>query len=67
MPALDAIMFLHPRKSQIDVVQSVGRVMRRAEGKKMGYVILPVGVPAGDAARTGAGRQRDATASSGRS
>jgi len=47
VPALDAIMFLHPRKSQIDVVQSVGRVMRRAEGKSMGYVILPVGVPAG--------------------
>ncbi len=47
VPALDAIMFLHPRKSQIDVVQSVGRVMRRADGKKMGYVILPVGVPAG--------------------
>ncbi|MFN3953368.1 MAG: DEAD/DEAH box helicase [Pararhodobacter sp.] len=47
VPALDAIMFLHPRKSQIDVVQSVGRVMRRAEAKKMGYVILPVGVPAG--------------------
>lgn len=47
VPALDAIMFLHPRKSQIDVVQSVGRVMRRANGKKMGYVILPVGVPAG--------------------
>ncbi|ACM03922.1 DEAD/DEAH box helicase [Cereibacter sphaeroides] len=47
VPALDAIMFLHPRKSQIDVVQSVGRVMRRADSKKMGYVILPVGVPAG--------------------
>ena len=47
VPALDAIMFLHPRKSQIDVVQSVGRVMRKAEGKKMGYVILPVGVPPG--------------------
>ncbi len=47
VPALDAIMFLHPRKSQIDVVQSVGRVMRKAEGKTMGYVILPVGVPAG--------------------
>lgn len=47
VPALDAIMFLHPRKSQIDVVQSVGRVMRKAEGKKMGYVILPIGVPAG--------------------
>jgi len=47
IPALDAIMFLHPRKSQIDVVQSVGRVMRRAPGKRMGYVILPVGVPSG--------------------
>jgi len=47
VPALDAIMFLHPRKSQIDVVQSVGRVMRKAEGKKMGYVILPIGVPSG--------------------
>lgn len=46
VPALDAIMFLHPRKSQIDVVQSVGRVMRRSPGKRMGYVILPVGVPA---------------------
>lgn len=45
VPALDAIMFMHPRKSQIDVVQSVGRVMRRAEGKQMGYVILPVAIP----------------------
>ena len=35
VPALDAILFLHPRKSQIDEVQSVGRVMRRAEGKNM--------------------------------
>ncbi len=47
VPTLDAIMFMHPRKSQIDVVQSVGRVMRRAEGKNLGYVILPVGIPAG--------------------
>ncbi len=47
VPALDAIMFLHPRKSQIDVIQSVGRVMRRAEGKKLGYVILPVAIPPG--------------------
>lgn len=45
VPALDAIMFMHPRKSQIDVVQSVGRVMRRAEDKKLGYVILPVAIP----------------------
>ena len=47
VPALDAIIFLHPRKSQVDVVQAVGRVMRKAAGKKLGYVILPVGVPAG--------------------
>lgn len=45
VPALDAIMFMHPRKSQIDVVQSVGRVMRKAEGKNLGYVILPVAIP----------------------
>ena len=47
VPALDAVLFLQPRKSQIDVVQAVGRVMRQAEGKKYGYVILPVVVPAG--------------------
>ncbi len=46
VPALDAVMFLNPRKSVVDVVQSVGRVMRKAEGKQYGYVILPIGVPA---------------------
>lgn len=46
VPALDAVMFLNPRKSIIDVVQSVGRVMRRAESKKYGYIILPIGIPA---------------------
>lgn len=44
VPSLDAVMFLAPRKSQVDVVQSVGRVMRRAAGKKYGYIILPIGV-----------------------
>ena len=47
VPALDAVMFLHPRKSQIDVVQAVGRVMRKSEGKKLGYVILPIAVAPG--------------------
>ena len=47
VPALDAVLFLQPRKSQIDVVQAVGRVMRKATGKKFGYIILPVVVPAG--------------------
>lgn len=47
VPALDAILFLHSRNSQIDVVQAVGRVMRKAPDKRMGYVILPVGIPPG--------------------
>src|SRR5699024_6144407 len=47
VPALDAVMFLSPRKSVFDIVQSVGRVMRKAPGKQYGYIILPVGVPAG--------------------
>ncbi|WAW05090.1 DEAD/DEAH box helicase family protein [Oxalobacter formigenes] len=47
VPALDAVLFLTPRNSQVDVVQSVGRVMRNAPGKKRGYVILPVVIPAG--------------------
>ena len=49
VPALDAVLFLTPRNSQVDVVQSVGRVMRkpRNSNKKLGYVILPVVIPAG--------------------
>ncbi|BBY54592.1 DEAD/DEAH box helicase [Mycobacterium koreense] len=47
VPALDAVLFLHPRNSQVDVVQSVGRVMRKADAKEYGYVILPVAVPQG--------------------
>jgi len=47
VPALDAVIFLNPRKSQVDIVQSVGRVMRLAEGKHYGYIVLPIGIPAG--------------------
>jgi len=47
VPALDAVLFLTPRNSQVDVVQSVGRVMRLAPNKKRGYVILPVVIPPG--------------------
>lgn len=45
VPSLDAVMFLSARNSQVDVVQSVGRVMRRASGKKYGYIIIPIVVP----------------------
>ena len=47
VPALDAVMFLNPRNSIVDIIQSVGRVMRRAEGKQYGYIILPIGIPVG--------------------
>lgn len=47
VPSLDAVLFLTPRNSQVDVVQSVGRVMRNAPNKKLGYVILPVVIPTG--------------------
>ena len=45
VPSLDAVMFLSARNSQVDVVQSVGRVMRLSEGKQYGYIIIPVVVP----------------------
>lgn len=48
VPALDAVMFLNPRSSMVDIIQSVGRVMRKAEGKKYGYVILPIGISASE-------------------
>ena len=44
-PTLSAVAFLEPRKSPIDVVQAVGRAMRTAPGKKLGYIICPVLIP----------------------
>jgi predicted helicase len=47
VPALDAVAFFDTRESIVDIVQSVGRVMRKAPGtgKKYGYIILPVCIP----------------------
>ncbi|MDA9718682.1 DEAD/DEAH box helicase family protein, partial [Planctomycetaceae bacterium] len=50
VPALDAVLFLSPRNSPVEVVQSVGRVMRKPRDgtvKKLGYVVLPVVIPHG--------------------
>ena len=47
IPSLDAVMFLQPRKSQVDIIQAVGRVMRKAKGKELGYIILPIAVASG--------------------
>ena len=50
VPSLDAVLFLSARDSEVDVVQSVGRVMRTAPSKKYGYIIIPVIVPASEKA-----------------
>lgn len=42
VPNLDAIIFFSPKKSQVDIVQAVGRIMRLAENKEYGYIILPI-------------------------
>lgn len=52
VPNLDAIIFLSPHKSQVDIVQAVGRIIRKFEGKEYGYIILPIVVPAGETPET---------------
>src|SRR5699024_2830882 len=47
VPALDSVIFFNPRNSMVDVVQSVGRVMRKSPGKDYGYIILPVAIRPG--------------------
>ena len=45
VPSLDAVIFISAKNSQVDVVQSVGRVMRKSPNKNYGYIIIPVVVP----------------------
>ena len=47
VPNLDAVIFLAPKKSQVDIVQAVGRIMRKFKGKDYGYIILPIVIPTG--------------------
>ena len=44
-PSLNAVAFLESRKSPIDVIQAVGRAMRTAPGKEIGYIICPILIP----------------------
>ena len=44
-PSLSAVAFLEPRKSPIDVIQAVGRAMRTAPDKSIGYIICPIVFP----------------------
>ena len=47
VPSLDAIVFMEPRQSQVDIVQAVGRVMRKSPGKRLGYIVVPIPIEPG--------------------
>ncbi|GAA9397149.1 DEAD/DEAH box helicase family protein [Helicobacter pylori] len=42
VPALDSIVFFDGKSAMVDIIQAVGRVMRKSKGKKRGYIILPI-------------------------
>ena len=42
VPALDGVAFIDPRRSEVDIVQAVGRAIRKAEAKEVGTIVLPV-------------------------
>ena len=48
IPAVDAVFFADPKSSTIDVVQACGRAMRLSPGKKLGYIVVPLVVQAGE-------------------
>lgn len=47
VPSLDAVVFMEPRQSQVDIVQAVGRVMRKSPGKRLGYIVVPIPIEPG--------------------
>jgi predicted helicase len=48
VPALDGVAFIDPRGSQIDIIQAVGRAIRKSPEKKVGVIVLPVFIAEGD-------------------
>jgi superfamily II DNA or RNA helicase len=42
VPNIDCIVFADPRKSRVDIVQALGRALRKKKGKEWGYVVLPI-------------------------
>src|SRR5262249_54775573 len=42
VPNIDAVLFVDPKRSTVDIVQAVGRALRRSPEKSVGYVVLPV-------------------------
>ena len=48
IPTIDAVLFADTKRSTVDIVQAAGRALRPADGKKMGYIVIPVLVDEGD-------------------
>lgn len=42
VPVVDMVAFVSPKKSRVDIVQAAGRAMRKSEGKKFGYILIPL-------------------------
>jgi superfamily II DNA or RNA helicase len=42
VPAVDMVAFLSPKKSKVDIVQAIGRAMRKSPGKEIGFVLVPL-------------------------
>ncbi len=42
VPSLDSVIFLDPKNSVVDIIQAVGRVVRKSEGKTYGYIVVPI-------------------------
>ena len=45
VPSVNAVMFVNPKKSTIDIIQAIGRAIRKSTGKEKGYIILPIIIP----------------------
>ena len=50
VPTLDGVAFIDPRRSQVDIIQAVGRAIRLSSDKKIGTIVLPVFLEVGRSA-----------------
>lgn len=46
LPAIDCVCFTDPKRSKVDIVQAAGRALRLSPGKKYGYILIPIFIPA---------------------
>ena len=59
VPNLDAALFMSPKHSAIDIVQQVGRVMRKSPGKTHGYIVVPILLAEGETSQDALRKSED--------